>query len=54
MGVRRGDDQLADPGGRAERDRERDQTAEAEAEQIGLGDPQMIEQRVARWRWIRA
>ena len=45
VGVRRGDDQLADPGGRAERDRVRDQTAEAETEQIGLGDPQMVEQR---------
>ena len=45
VGIRRGDDQLADPGGRAERDRERDQTAEAQAEQIGLGDPQVIEQR---------
>lgn len=30
VGVRRGDDQLADPGGRAERDRVRDETAEAE------------------------
>ena len=45
VGVRRGDDQLADPGGRAERDRVRDETAEAEAEEIGLGDPQMVEQR---------
>ena len=38
MGVRRGDDQLAGPGGRAERDRVRDQAAEAETEQIGLGN----------------
>ena len=45
VGIRRGDDQLADPGGRAERDRVRDETAEAETEQIGLGDPQMVEQR---------
>ena len=45
MGVRRGGDQLAGPGGRGERDRARDETAEAEAEQIGLGDPPMIEQR---------
>ena len=45
MGVRRGDDQFADPGGRAERDRVRDQAAQAEAEQIGLGDPQMVKQR---------
>ena len=45
MGVRRGDDQPADPGGRAERDRVRDETAEAEAEEIGLGDPQVVEQR---------
>jgi hypothetical protein len=28
-----------------ERDRVRDETAEAEAEQIGLGDPQMVQQR---------
>jgi hypothetical protein len=45
VGVRRGGDQLADPGGRAERDRTRDETAEAETEQIGLGDPQLVEQR---------
>ena len=37
-GVRRGGDQLADPGRRAEGDRARDQAAEAEAEQVGLGD----------------
>jgi hypothetical protein len=30
VGVRRGNDQLADPGGRAERDRVRDEAAEAE------------------------
>jgi len=44
-GVRRGHDQLADPGGRAERDRVRDQAAEAETEQVGPGDSQMIQQR---------
>ena len=38
VGVRRGGDQLADPGRRAEGDRARDQAAEAEAEQVGLGD----------------
>ena len=43
--IRRGDDQLADPGGDAERDRVRDETAEAKTEQIGLGQPQMVEQR---------
>jgi hypothetical protein len=32
-------------GGRAERDRVRDEAAEAEAEEIGRGDPQMVEQR---------
>src|SRR4029078_11586564 len=41
----RGDNQLADPGWRAERDRVRDQAAEAETEQIGLGDPQLVKQR---------
>jgi hypothetical protein len=45
VGVCRGDDQLANPGGCAERDRARDQAAEAEAEQIGLGDPQLVQQR---------
>ena len=45
VGVRRGDDQLADPGRRAERYPGRDQATEAETEQIGLGDPQMVEQR---------
>src|SRR5258706_28640 len=45
VGVRRGDDQLADPGGCAKRDRVRHETAEAEAEEIGLGDPEMVEQR---------
>jgi hypothetical protein len=39
VGVRRGDDQLADPGRRAERHRIRDETAEAEAEEIGVFDP---------------
>ena len=61
MGGRRGDDRFADPGGRTERDRVRDQTAEAEAEQIGLGEPQMVKQRddvigrpvpaVCPWPW---
>jgi hypothetical protein len=45
VSVRRSDDQLAGPGRRAERDRASDQAAEAETEQIGLGDPQMIQQR---------
>ena len=45
VGVRRGDDQLADPARGTERDRVRDETAEAETEEIGLGDPQMVEQR---------
>ena len=45
MGVGRGDDQLADPSGCVERNRVRDETAEAEAEEIGFGDPQMVEQR---------
>jgi len=44
-GIRRGDDQLADPGGRAERDRVRDQAAEAEAEQVGLVDARVVQQR---------
>jgi hypothetical protein len=45
VGVRRGDNQFGDPRGRTERDRVRDETAEAETEQIGVGDPQMVEQR---------
>src|SRR6059058_4805221 len=45
VGVRRGDDQLADPGGCAERNRVGDETAEAEAEEIGFGEPQIVEQR---------
>jgi len=45
VGVRRGDDQLADPDRRTKRDRARDETAETEAEQIGLADPLMVQQR---------
>jgi hypothetical protein len=45
VGIRRGDDQLADPVGRAERHSTCDETAKTEAEQIGLSDSQMIQQR---------
>ena len=45
MRVRRGDDQLADPARSIERYRARDETAETETEEIGLCDPQVVEQR---------
>jgi hypothetical protein len=44
-GVRRGGDQLANPGRRTERDRAGDETTQAETEQVGLLDPQLVEQR---------
>jgi hypothetical protein len=45
VGVRRGDGYLADPGGGRERDRVGDDAAEAEAEEVGFADAQVVEQR---------
>lgn len=44
VGVGRGDDQLAHATGDTERDRARDETAEVEAKEIGLGDAELVEQ----------
>jgi hypothetical protein len=42
VGVRGGGDQLADPGGRGERDGARDQAAEAEPVEVSIRDPQVV------------